>query len=159
MSRGVGHNTATLMTAAVDVGEDGAGPAPLLHAVAAVSNAAIQRSNNMCLVMKTKIVQIDGENKEASLFFAFAKGQPGQTGNGPGYNQYQTVGYVLGKYWNVYGTKATKDSSCDMFNFLTDPKNGFFAAQYWVIVPPNEHELNKYLLFSDEPFKILNCNN
>ena len=46
-----------------------------------------------------------------------------------GLNEYQAVGYVLGKYWNIVGGKQMQDNSCEMYNYLIST---YFQTQYWV---------------------------
>ena len=81
----------------------------------------------------------------------------GQKGNGPQYNDFQTLAYIGGKYWDVNSTKGVYASSCEAFNAVTNPDANVFKAQYWVWVPANENK-NDYMLVEKAPFKILQCN-
>jgi len=106
-----------------------------------------------CLAIETKTVKIGGKNVAVSLYFGVnrvAVGKPGAV-KSAGLNRYQGVGYVLGKYWNIYGPRVVKDNSCDMFNFLTGEAPITFRAQYWTIVPA-EDKPQIFKIHKLEPF-------
>lgn len=121
--------------------------------------------DNNCLdPLKRKDAIINGEKKVVTLLFATEFGKLGEIGNGPLYNEFQTMAYFEEKsgdkikieYWDVNSTNKVYASSCDAFNAITNKDAPVFKAQYWVLVPKDENP-DDYVLIEDAPFKTLQC--